>query len=328
MSITRRRLLGVGAASGLGMLLPARLAPSALGQVPSGVTAFTAELPTLADLGVVDMTAGGAATLDLVNATHRFHSGMGAADTLAYRVPGGTQSYLGPVIVARRNVAFDLTVRNRIDSHPLAFAIDEALVPAGSDDASSPRTSTHLHGGNTAPGSDGGPMDVFTPGDSRTYHYGNTQEAAGLWYHDHAQGITRLNVYAGLAGGYLIRDADDPGDGSVLPPPPFEVPLLIQDRMFTPEGMLDYPANMNPTTPRPWAPEFFGDVATVNGKVWPNLDVVRGKYRFRVYNGSNARFYNLRFLVAGSATTFFQIGTDGGLLDAPVAMHKIGRAHV
>lgn len=323
MSLSRRRLLGAGAAAGVGLLVPARLSPSALGRVPTGVTPFTEELPTLADLGVVDMTPGGATTLDMVNARHHFHSGLGAADTFAYRVPGGTQTYLGPVVVARQDVAFDLTVNNRLTSHPLAFAIDPALVPAGSDDAHAPRTSTHLHGGNTTPDSDGGPLDVFTPGSSRTYHYGNTQEAAGLWYHDHALGLTRLNVYAGLAGGYLVRNEDDPGDGTVLPPPPFEVPLILQDRMFRPDGTLDYPPNMNPTTPRAWAPEFFGDVATVNGKAWPNLDVVRGKYRFRVYNGSNARFYNLRFLVAGSATTFFQIGTDGGLLDAPVKMNRL-----
>ena len=130
-------------------------------------------------------------------------------------------------------------------------------------------------------------------------------------------------MYAGLAGGYLVRNADDPGDGSVLPAPPFEVPLVIQDRMFRPDGTLDYPPNMNPTTPRPWAPEFFGDVATVNGKAWPNLDVRQGKYRFRVYNGSNARFYNLKFVVGGHGTTFFQIGTDGGLLDAPVRLNSL-----
>lgn len=323
MVISRRHFLEAGLVAGAGVLLPARLSPAATALVPAGVTPFTEQLPTLADLGVVDMTAGGATTLDMVNTTHRFHSGLGAADTFAYRVPGGTQSYLGPVIVAQQDVAFDLTVSNRLTSHPLAFALDPALVPAGSDDATSPRTSIHLHGGNTAPGSDGGPLDVFTSGASRTYHYGNTQEAAGLWYHDHSLGITRLNVYAGLAGGYLVRNADDPGDGTVLPAPPFEVPLVIQDRMFRPDGTLDYPPNMNPTTPRPWAPEFFGDVATVNGKAWPNLDVRQGKYRFRVYNGSNARFYNLKFVVGGAARVFFQIGTDGGLLDAPVRLNAL-----
>ncbi|WP_235046864.1 multicopper oxidase domain-containing protein [Arthrobacter nitrophenolicus] len=108
-------------------------------------------------------------------------------------------------------------------------------------------------------------MQVFRPGASYTYHYSNNQDAAGLWYHDHALGITRLNVYAGLAGGYLLRDTPGPGgtgidtgDGTHLPPPPYEVPLIIQDRMFNPDGSLAYPPNPDllgaDGNPRPWAP--------------------------------------------------------------------------
>src|SRR6185312_13731886 len=87
-------------------------------------------------------------------------------------------------------------------------------------------------------------------------------------------------------------------------------------------GSFVYPANPNTSTPRPWAPEFFGDVATVNGKVWPNLDVDRGLYRFRIYNGSNSRFYDLRFAGTGPLRVH-QIGTDGGLLDAPVPVGRL-----
>ncbi len=326
MALTRRRLMQAGAAAGAGLLLPEWMAAPARALVPPGVTPFTEALPTLDDVGVLDMTSaatGATARLDMVNATHRFHSALGETATFAYQVPGTTQTYLGPVVLARQGTAFDLVVTNRLTGHPLAYALDDELVPDGTDDATAPRTSVHLHGGNTAPASDGSPLDVFVPGESWTYHYGNTQEAAGLWYHDHAVGITRLNVYAGLAGGYLVRNDDDPGDGTTLPPPPYEVPLILQDRMFRPDGTFDYPANMNPTTPRPWAPEFFGDVATVNGKAWPNLDVARGKYRFRVYNGSNARFYRSKLVVGSTALTFLQVGTDGGLLDAPVRLNEL-----
>jgi spore coat protein A len=330
MTISRRRLFQAGA--GLALPVSFGTAVRAAATVPAGLTMFTEQLPTLAELGIVDATQGGGATLRMVNASHRFHGALGPAATFAYRSATGAQTYLGPVIVARRGVPFDLTVSNELGAHPLAFAIDdqlidqavqEGLLPAGTNDAVAPRAATHLHGGNTRPEFDGGPLDVFGPGTSFTYSYDNQQEAAGLWYHDHALAITRLNVYAGLAGGYLIRDDDDPGDGSRLPAPPYEVPLVIQDRMFTADGALAYPANQNPTTPRPWAPEFFGDVATVNGKAWPNLDVARGKYRFRVYNGSNARFYLLKFMVGGTAFAFHQIGTDGGLLDAPVQLNKL-----
>lgn len=256
---------------------------------------------------------------------------MGLTDTLAYQQAGSSGSYLAPVIVAQKGVPFELTVHNAAGRHPLAFAIDSQLVPAGSNDAQRPRTSLHLHGGNTNPKSDGGPEESFGPGTSYTYHYENRQEAAGLWFHDHALGITRLNVYAGLAGGYLLRDAVgsgiDTGDGTHLPPPPYEVPLIIQDRMFNPDGSFAYPPNPDlrdaDGNPRPWAPEFFGDVATVNGKCWPNLDVSRGKYRFRMFNGSNARFYDFKFVADGGAVPFFQIGTDGGLLNTPVRLTRL-----
>lgn len=325
MDITRRTLFEAGAAVGAGFLLAPVITSAASAAVPPGITPFTEQLPTLSELGVIDATGGGSATIEMINATHQFHTALAATPTYAYRGGTGSQNYLGPVIVARQGVPFDLTMVNSLGAHPLASAIDFGLEGAVAADATTPRVSTHLHGGNTSPGNDGDPTDTFVTGASKTYHYENTQEAAGLWYHDHALGITRLNVLAGLAGGYLVRNGDDPGDGTTgLPPAPFEAPLIIQDRMFNSNGTFLYPANANPgTSGRPWAPEFFGDVATVNGKAWPNLNVARGKYRFRVYNGSNARFYNLSLKSAGPANTFFQIGSDGGLLNAPVPLNTL-----
>jgi len=319
MEITRRSLLGASAAAGAGLLLPLRLPAAANAAIPLGVTPFTEALPTLAEIGVIDATKGGTAKIRMVNATHSFHQAMARTPTFAYRSHGGVQDYLGPVIVAKRNVPFDLTVVNQLGAHPLADAIDYGIMGVDPRDATAPRAAVHLHGGNTDPASDGDPLDFFGHGASKTYHYGNTQEAAGLWYHDHTLGITRLNVFAGLASGYLVRDANDPGDGTLLPAPPYEVPLVVQDRMFNADGTFDYPLG----DARPWAPEFFGDVATVNGKAWPNLNVDRGKYRFRVYNGSNARFYNFRFESGRSVLDFFQIGTDGGLLNRPVRLKEL-----
>ena len=319
MEITRRTLLGAGTVAGAGLLLPLHLKTEANAAVPLGVTPFTEALPTLAEMGVIDATKGGTAKIRMVNATHSFHTAMGKTPTFAYRSDGGVQDYLGPVIVAKRNVPFKLTVVNELGVHPLAGAMDFGIDGAVPLDATAPRAAVHLHGGNTDPANDGDPLDFFGHGASKTYQYGNTQEAAGLWFHDHALGITRLNVFAGLAGGYLVRDANDPGDGSLLPAPPYEVPLVVQDRMFNDDGTFDYPLG----EARNWAPEFFGDVATVNGKAWPNLAVDRGKYRFRVFNGSQARFYNFRFESGGSVLDFFQIGTDGGLLNRPVRLSSL-----
>ena len=332
MDITRRSVLGAGAAVGAGLLLPLHLTERAIAGVPAGLTPFTEALPTLTELGVIDATGGGSTTIEMVNANHHFHSALPATPTYAYRGGNVAQDYLGPVIVAQQGVPFSVTMVNNLGAHPLASAIDYDLDGVVAADATAPRVSAHLHGGNTEPGNDGDPTDTFVPDDGpRTYYYGNTQEAAGLWYHDHAVGITRLNVLAGLAGGYLIRNADDPGDGTLradgsgLPPAPdYEVPLIIQDRMFNVDGTFAYPPNVNPgTAGRPWAPEFFGDVATVNGKAWPNLNVAQGKYRFRLYNGSNARVYNLRLRSAAPASIFFQIGSDGGLLNAPVPLTSL-----
>jgi spore coat protein A, manganese oxidase len=338
MEISRRNLLGAGAAVGAGVLLPLNVttAANAAKPIPNVLTPFTEQLPTLASLGVIDATGGTATTpatamIEMVNASHTFHTALAPTPTFAYRASGGSQGYLGPVIVAKKDVPLDLTVVNNLGAHPLASVIDYGIMGTVSGthgDATAPRAAVHLHGGNTDPASDGDPMDFFGHGETKTYHYGNTQEAAGLWYHDHAVGITRLNVFVGLASGYLLRDANDPGDGSTgLPPAPaYEVPLILQDRMFNSDGSFNYPPNPDPVTPGggPWIPEFFGDVATVNGKAWPNLAVDRGKYRFRVYNGSQARFYNMKLKTSlGHVVPFFQIGSDGGLLNAPVALTKL-----
>jgi spore coat protein A len=134
-----------------------------------------------------------------------------------------------------------------------------------------------------------------------------------LWYHDHAMGINRLNIYAGLAGGYIIRDGKE--DALNLPKGKFEIPLVLCDRFLLRDGSLDYPVSGEPESP--WVPEVFGNVMTVNGKVTPFLDVEARKYRFRILNASNGRFYHLSL---SSKQPFQQVGTDQGLLPAPLAL--------
>jgi spore coat protein A len=196
------------------------------------------------------------------------------------------------------------------------------------------RTVVHLHGAKVLPESDGYPEAWFTS-DGQTgpdfnpnpYLYPNDQQACGLWYHDHALGTTRLNVFAGLEGFYFIRDAVE--DALNLPSGQYEIPLMIQDRMFNSDGSLFYPTE-NATHPL-WVPEFFGDTVLVNGKVWPYLDVEPRKYRFRMLNGANARFWHMTLVetTANGVPTgnpgpmFNQIGTDGGLLPAPVQLTEL-----
>jgi len=194
----------------------------------------------------------------------------------------------------------------------------------------------HLHGGEVPPELDGGPDAWFTSdgafkghgyysyagaaGNEAIYIYPNTQEASPIWFHDHTLGATRLNVYAGLAGGYLVTDpANDPANLPGL------VPLIIQDRMFDTTVQLFFPnVGINPEHPF-WIPEFMGDVICVNGKAWPFFNIEPKRYRFLFLNGSNARTYEMSFQISGQgkSPTFWQIATDGGYLDAPAAVQKL-----
>jgi len=176
----------------------------------------------------------------------------------------------------------------------------------GAEDAA--KTVVHLHGGHVPAASDGYPEATALPGDPpQTYVYPNNQQASYLWFHDHALGITRLNVIMGLAGLYLLRDPVE--DAINLPQGGYEIPLVIQDRKFNPDGSLYYPSM--------WMEHFFGDKVLVNGKVWPYFDVDKGKYRFRLLNGSTSRTYTLSLDPPSGILTFTVIGTEGGLLEAP-----------
>src|SRR5947199_455974 len=184
----------------------------------------------------------------------------------------------------------------------------------------SPWTVVHLHGGRTAAVSDGWTENASLSGQSTTRDYTNDQQATLLWYHDHAMGITRFNVYAGLAGLYIIRDAEE--EVLRLPAGPYEIPLLLQDRNLdtAPDGSL---TGRLLHKVEDGTMEFFGPFTLVNGTIWPYLPVEARQYRLRLLNGSNSRFYRLVLLDEQGKLALdkiTQIGTDGGLLGRPVAV--------
>jgi spore coat protein A len=247
--------------------------------------------------------------------------------------------YPGPTFETRRNQPIAVKWKNELPFEHL-LPVDRT-VHGAEPDKPSVRTVVHLHEGRVKVESDGYPDAWFTQNFENVgptfihevYYYPNCQRPATLWYHDHAVGITRLNVYAGLAGLYLLRDQDE--EELNLPKGKFEIPLVIQDRSFYPNGELFYPTQpgheppstlqpekpLDPKLPNPSVvPEFFGNSILVNGKVWPYLEVEPRKYRFRILNGSNSRFYRLGL---SSGQNFIQIGTDGGLLDKPIIVSQI-----
>ena len=248
---------------------------------------------------------------------------------------GYNNSWPGPTFEVRRGQP--LTVK-WINELPLKhFLPIDTTIHGSEEGVPEVRTITHVHGAQVLPESDGYPDSWCTPDGklgavpaANPSHYPNDQAATTLWYHDHALGITRLNVYAGLAGLYLIRDDEE--DALNLPSGPYEIPLLIQDRSFAADGTLLYPPANNGTHPM-WMQEFFGQTICVNGKAAPFLEVEPRKYRFRMVNGSNARFYHLTLVPADEngqrngrpvdAPPLRQIGTDGGLLPTPLSLHYL-----
>ncbi|HEX3876608.1 MAG TPA: multicopper oxidase [Bryobacteraceae bacterium] len=175
------------------------------------------------------------------------------------------------------------------------------------------RAIVHLHGGRTPADSDGYPEEWYLPGKSATCYYPNGQEPAALWYHDHAMGITRLNTYAGLFGLYMVRDRVE--DELNLPKGRYEIPLVLGDRLLRRDGQLHYPVSGKPDAP--WVSEIVANAMLVNGKLSPYLEVEPRKYRFRLLNASNSRFYHLSL---SNGKKFQMIGTDQGLLPAPLPM--------
>jgi spore coat protein A len=221
----------------------------------------------------------------------------------------------GPTIEVMKDETIHVRWVNNLPKKHL-LTVDKTLHSA--IDSPEVRTTVHLHGANVEWESDGHPDSWYTRDYDLTgskfvktvYEYTNHQQATTLWYHDHAIGLTRLNVYAGLAGFYIIRDTLEPT--LELPCGKYEIPIMIQDKSFNNDASLFYPPTITPG--------FAGNTAVVNGKVWPKLTVEARKYRFRLLNASNRRFYTLRL---SNGQSFYQIGTDGGLLSKPVLINSV-----
>ena len=256
-----------------------------------------------------------------------------------YGLEGQEVTYPGPTLISQSYVPIDILWRNKLpigtegghllslDSHipimePIREVLDKGYIP----------TVTHLHGSHVESASDGHPLAWFTQDFAdrgsnwvkETYTYDNSQEAGTLWYHDHAMSITRLNVYAGLTGFNLLRDDNEDRliDRGVLPSDSYEREIVIQDRRFTEDGELFYSSDTSNNIPGvPNSTGVYGDFILANGMAWPMLEVEPRKYRLRLLNGSDSRFYTLDF--DNPNEKIYQIGTDLGFLEQPVALDEL-----
>ena len=279
------------------------------------------------------MPGGGCAHLRIVmrRATARLHAALPPTELWTY-----DGAYPGPNVEVRRGQRVVVEWVNDL-SGPLPFtsviapdAADGDPPPenlpgsrgAPADEAATPVrpwTVAHLHGGRTQPDSDGWTENMLLPGQSRLSVYHNDQRGTLLWYHDHGMNITRFNVYAGLAGLWTIRDAEDDRLPHALRE--HEIALVIQDRNLETDAQGHLTGRLLHKV-EDGTREFFGPYTLVNGRIWPHLHVRARPYRFRVLNGSNSRTYRLFLLDEHGAPAndaIVQIGTDGGLLGAPVA---------
>ena len=256
-------------------------------------------------------------------AQHSFHPDLPASTIWGYE-----GLFPGPTIDARYGQPLLLRVANALPSLAThkGFGI--------------PQTVTHLHNFHTASESDGGPWDWTDPGGHKDHHYtmaragfsvpdtipAEFRDASGgdvretlttLFLHEHRPEFTAANVYKGLVAMVRLFDEKDTGDetnaaGWQLPSGPHDVPLVLADKLFNPStGQLTFDSFETDG--------HLGDKVTVNGKIQPFFTVKRRKYRFRVLNGSQARFFNLVLRSGGTNRPFTLITESGNFLEAPVA---------
>jgi len=279
---------------------------------------------------------------------HQFNTGLPKPEDMTtnnvwtYGQPGQNPVLLGPTIVAKTGrpvvVKYINNLPTALADFPLQDSIDPTIAGApgfGLGEVPPGAAIPHLHGGHTAARFDGTPMQWWTAdglkGDdfvTKTFTYMNDQPAALLWYHDHTMGATRFKPYLGLAAAYVLFDKVDTGtkiNGQNVPSGygKYHLPLVIQDKQFNADGTLFYPTEGISSTHPIWVPEFFGDTPVINGKAYPYLDAQPRRYRLRLLNGSQARFYNLTFELVGQDLSrqelpFWVIGSEQGLLPKPV----------
>ncbi|KAI4381480.1 hypothetical protein MLD38_007549 [Melastoma candidum] len=257
----------------------------------------------------------------------KFHRDLPPTRVFAYGRSKSKATVPGPTIESLHRVDTFVTWRNHLPSkHILPW--DPTIPTAIPPRMKGIPTVVHLHGGILEPQSDGHADSWFTARfqsrgptwTKKKYHYPNNQQPGNLWYHDHAMGLTRVNLLAGLVGAYVIRHPEVESSLGLPSAPEFDRTLVVFDRSFRADGSIYMNSTgNNPSIHPQWQPEYFGDAIIVNGKAWPYLVVQRRKYRFRIINASNARFFKFFFT---NGLGFVHVGSDSAYLRSPVYVNE------
>lgn len=307
---------------------------------------FVDELPRLKTILVNNRKQ---VTLGAYKIKQKLHRDLAPTPLYAFGTSRGTATYPGPTLLAREWQESYVRFENHIHDEEPMFTVDRTVSWANPKRGGVP-TVTHLHGAETESIFDGNPDAWFTAkGEygpayiTQNYTYANSQFPTLLWYHDHAYGITRLNILAGLVGLYIIKPGpavaaaaavaasrseehdqeETPAPYNWLPTKSFEWSLVLADKQFFPNGSINFPnIGDSPKIHPNWCSEYYGDTILVNGKIWPYVRVhAQSKYRFRLLNSANARVFVLS--LSNPRVSFVQIGTDGGLLEKPQTVSSI-----
>ncbi|KAI7996551.1 Multicopper oxidase LPR1 [Camellia lanceoleosa] len=258
----------------------------------------------------------------------KFHRDIPSTPVFAYGTYRDTATVPGPTIETLHGIDTYVKWQNHLPSkHILPW--DPTIPTATPTTMKGIPTVVHLHGNIGEPESDGHADSWFTARfqergptwTKKTYHYYNNQQPGNLWYHDHAMGLTRINLLAGLIGAYITRHPEIEAPLELPYGDEFDRPLIVFDRSFRTNGSLFMNSTgNNPSIHPQWQPEYFGDAIIVNGKAWPRMIVRRRKYRFRIINASNARFFKFFFT---NGLRFIFVGSDSVYIERPVMLNEI-----
>ncbi|PWA44760.1 cupredoxin superfamily protein [Artemisia annua] len=299
---------------------------------PSKLEMFVDEIPDMPRIKGYDVVHGVPVSktlkISMFQKHWKFHKDLPPTKVFAYGETKHTATVPGPTIEAMHGVSTYVTWKNHLPSQHI-LPVDDTIPTAIPRKHKGIPTVVHLHGGIDEPQSDGNSHSWFTSGfkevgpmwSKKTYHYHNKQQPGNLYYHDHAMGLTRVNILAGLFGAYIIRDNKVEAPLGLPSGDEFDRTLIVVDRGFRTNGSIymDTKGN-NPSVHPVWQPEYFGDVIIVNGKAWPYMNVRRRKYRFRIINSSNARFFKFFF---GNGLRFIHVASDSVYNEESVMVKEI-----
>ncbi|RLN49915.1 hypothetical protein BBJ28_00010859 [Nothophytophthora sp. Chile5] len=268
---------------------------------------------------VIDMTAGGHIDMQMGRASHNWtEDGSISGDIYGYALTNSTPTMPGPTIKVAKGVAISVTWYNELSQpHLLQDSVEDSLnnVESSCYPYCGVPVVTHVHGLESPPKFDGLPYLSIYKNQSQKFEYYNNQSASTKLYHDHANGLTRLNTWAGLMGAYIIEDAET--EAALNLDIETDIPLILTDRLINTTGDILYSDDNCNAGSTVWVPESFGSVNLVNGVVMPYLEVPPAQVRFRMANVANARHYNFTIPFADKCKI---IATDSGLVHEPEAM--------